>query len=1057
MPHPEQSASSSKRPEQLNSEEEERLVQQALEKVAKNVESRLGLDKLVKDSTPEAVISGAATFTPQTHTEVSSATEFIDNQTSRAGRRRGRTLVQADSTKPKGNLEGLITQAKSAPASKSESVKPEVFVRKSAPATKPEPAVPVVPEVKEEKKPVVPPAEVPKTVTAKPKKGGEKEAVVKPEVPAEFRTLKKGETAQYLAEDDTLYVIEKKTDGYYFVQEDGGLDGPHTKDTLSRRAQGEGWKKIEEMPTLTDVVEPTSGTKKTETVIEKNAEQYEELFEGDVWVLRKTDGSERRVTINLIMEYSGKKTVNIRDDDSISGIKDEDVDFEKLRQELGKNGFILEHREDKRRRTATVTENKEELHTVPTLKEHIENLKTEVAEMRFRYAEMDYKKKSWTGRLSTFFRRNLENEKDEDTEYWQTLYKNTLTQLQETELEQIKRSGVTGDALKKEMAGLLQYYKLDENLELFKARTQARLEIKKEDKKWPERVVDGMENIGRWYNKQSKTKKIAFAVVCFGSATGLGFAGGVAGAAAAGVIVGARRGLTGLGTAVTLDTVGEQLGTWLTKRGAGKEINKQLESLTQEEVDSTVNEGVEAYLQKMDAFLKQDIESIEAKFQKQKSHARYRKIGAFGAGIGLSAFLTARGVFTHTIPVSDATEMPVAVHNMSSGVVAEGIEPHTEASVSVASGEPLVPVETAAAEVPVSSSVDMLQQNYSVTAADAKKGLWGILEHRLPEDLPTGEKNRVISSLEHLMQQKLDVMTVAEQKAAGFPTGDVDMIRRGGIIHFDKLLSTEEIQEIMDGKSIAAPVALDQVVDTAVVPDASNISDVVSSVEHADVAQSLEATSAVEHVTPSAKIPDVVSPGEKADILDGLMADTQAAMPTEVPLTSGVEEILSNTQKLEAFSQPHSLAKFFAEHPEKMGSFKHTLGDVRKSVFLTPELRGDSFVRGNFASAQYDYTVSPHLGLVNTARTLDMLSDLRHGAMREFTLRKYDYPLRPSQMESLARLVSVAQDPRMFGVTGLPLRTENIDQYTMRIAALATATGKEEQLEFFLQGRRIIR
>lgn len=92
------------------------------------------------------------------------------------------------------------------------------------------------------------------------------------------------------------------------------------------------------------------------------------------------------------------------------------------------------------------------------------------------------------------------------------------------------------------------------------------------------------------------------------------------------------------------------------------------------------------------------------------------------------------------------------------------------------------------------------------------------------------------------------------------------------------------------------------------------------------------------------------------------------------------------------------------------------------------------------------------MGMVNMFRVQETFAQLHNGTLQEYAYNKAGFPLHSSQVESLMRVVATAQDPRMLGVAGLPLREESIDQYTRRIAALVVARGNEQQFALALRG-----
>lgn len=756
-----------------------------------------------------------------------------------------------------------------------------------------------------------------------------------------FLTLRIGEEAEYLSNEDINYKVQKRKEGYFIlIGED--WDGPHTKDVLKHKAEEEGWQVVEKLVEL-PMVDPVLDAMKKE------------------------------------------------------------------------------------------------------IQERINNLKTEVAEFRQKYAETDYEKTSAWKTLKGFFRNiTPEGGRDSDTEYWKSEYREKLTELKESELELIKVSGATGKELKDSMAGLLRYYVLEEGRALYDARTQVRLDrqgsLAKIWGKYEEKVKD--------YGKLNWKIKLAVSLGL------LGLAGATGGAS-----IIAKRVLSGSSAAVGIDMLLAKAGIAWENRSVNKSIEREIEK------------GMD--IDRLSQFLDSEIKLVNRDLRGRKATAIFRKTSSFLLGVVVGSASSLIGAH-HDVPpkgVPGGTPAPAPFAKLPpSGIKIPPVSPFTppasfsglnpifESKIpgslaeieSQVTGAPVpgpitqgidhtpvvpgigatVPTPDNPADPkifqpdekripdtpgvsPVPPSVDeeipgkppvspdpktnvpdedlnKAVEDYKVKASDGKRGLWGILDKRLPANVPAGDKNRVIQSLENLMQQRLDGMSPAEQEAVGFPTGKIDMIQRGSMIRFDKLLDADEIKEAIDGTNFEAPE------------------------------------------TPKA-IPVQASVENRTGVLDA--TDKTDSTPTQ---TDSVSEPDSERVEREArvlaerektyFTDPRT---YLQENPERIGMFNNTLGKLRMGIFLTEDIQRLS---------DYDYAVnSQKLGMTKISSVLKDVAKFDKSAFASYD--RAENPLHYSQMKELARFTVATE--KAFGVKLAQVESgETINRYTQRMATLALRTGK---------------
>lgn len=708
-------------------------------------------------------------------------------------------------------------------------------------------------------------------------------------------------------------------------------------------------------------------------------------------------------------------------------------------------------------------------------KEHIAELRALVEEARFSYVETDYKQDNAFKKLKRFFGGALGGDRgDPDTEGTRTRYNLALTNLKEAELDLLKKSGISGKELKEEMVRILNYYTLGERVQL-KLDHQR---VEAEDTKWSGRkVLANFEKLGNWYKSLSpKTRLIA---------GGLGLALGgvslVAGGTGVGVLAGGavllKKIVTTSASGVFADGLLEAGEDWCKK---WLDIRRQTERVQELEVLNTpmkkfdsIGISEEAF-EKLSQLTQADIDSLDKKFQKQKRDQAWRKTVAWSTAGGVGAyFLLHSSLFgggqqgvSASAESSEARLERLAEANRlrremgasapGVGIMPEAVEAASApaSAASVAEQASVVPSTTeqgTTGNIPrvettsttrtvvspeVTARVASLRGEYTVNADgvnDGQKGLYGILERRLAGSGLTGvDEQQAIESLAKAMRIKLDAMTPEARALAGFhgtlENGKVnlDLIRPGDKIDFGKLLTPEEIQSVLDGDTIEAPVE---------VPDA------------------VEAPSGgvVERA-----IPDAVSPAERAEILRGFQdgpggltngtpvmteewANTPARNPGEVAasLRSPVPEIVT----LQDLGNPARLEQFMSEHGELNRSYQGTLRGMKTAIFSLPQdmnkLPYIEQVDGGFNSS---------MAMANMDRVLETHQGFRMGTMTTFEYDRRPFPFKSSQVERLAHLVRVATDPNMFGPVGRPLPGEFVGTYLERMAALAAATHNEKAL-----------
>lgn len=621
------------------------------------------------------------------------------------------------------------------------------------------------------------------------------------------------------------------------------------------------------------------------------------------------------------------------------------------------------------------------------LEERIAKLRGEVEAMRAEYVKEDHENTNAWARVQKFFGKTLkgldEREWQEkghaEVNYYQAKYMNKLMDLQNLELEQLKQGNLSGMELKEGMGNLLKEVKLGETIKLVDARTQ----YQAEHRNWPTKALDSFGALGRWYNRLSGAEKIAItAVLLTGAATTAAF-GGVAGGALALGINKVRNMMAGSALFVTSETGLEKVAAARRESKADREVAEAMEELTtkerQEPTLETDQKAVEERngkiidFDKASAMLKGNIFDLDERLSHEKAWKKVRKGAALGLGVAVGSGWLGQ-IITEKMGIGTVGSSAEATPSAEAGMASPEIAATEVAAVAPAA-------EGAASVTPEKISFSL--EDYHLTSADGKRGLWGIIDAKLPEDLHGADRVKAIQSLENAIQNKLHDMSPEQLKGLGFPDGDIGKIYAGDTIKFGQILNAQDIDkalsgEYIPGKNVAEAVA-GQVGTEAAVPAEGTVSGVVSEPAVRDVS-----------------VEDAVRVQE--------------------------ENLINSNPKA-----------YLAENPEMIGQFNRGLGNIRMGIFQTSEIEG-------MTGLEYQYTENAKaLGGAEVGRVLG-----DYGKLNGNPFTNYDRSLNPlhySQMKGLDLFTKAAE--KALGPLSYAKAGETVDEYTRRIMTIALRTGKE--------------
>jgi hypothetical protein len=654
-----------------------------------------------------------------------------------------------------------------------------------------------------------------------------------------------------------------------------------------------------------------------------------------------------------------------------------------------------------------------------------------LASARQAFVQHDYEKATWRKKLALVLGKNvLDAEEDRDLKTYRESYEEAVRALSAHELRELKKEGLSGDALEDRVESLLRYLRFDEALALRQAASAVRLERQNQFA----RVYEWGKSVGRRYNALPKKKKYLIIGGVVVGAVALHAAGGVLATAGTGLLL-AKRLVSGAAVTATAEGLTDTL---LDRREAKRE-----EEAISEDLLELYGEG-EAHLSdekiaKLEAFLDRDRAALAPRLSKyhKRTYRKWLASGALGAlvafgapsallhhfGVGSEAVSSstpardaipsARATYTPPyMPETPSDQAPALPPFMPESPSEPLFETDTtaEAPLQAPSGVPTevpgaeeapaapgeIPTEASpgtpepSAEVSVETPAGIpvpkeLLREVAVSQADADKGLWGILEARLPENLPPAEKNRVILGLETLIQHHLDTATPEEAAAWGFPSGDINTIYPGSTLHLEHLLSGTDAEHSLPGSGSAVEAFAETGAQSSEMP--------------------------------------VAAP-------DGGLAEA-AAPSSEVPVEGDSFPAPEGIESGEAlpFSVEESDPKaFYAEHPESWGLYKTTLVDLRLGIFQPNEMPAAEYA--HFEEMARDGS----LNRISAERVLKNYDHLMKDPGYEYSTRLNPLPL--PQMERLHALTLRAT--AAFGEAGRVLPKERLMEYTARIATLAT-------------------
>ncbi|OGI24520.1 MAG: hypothetical protein A3E38_00740 [Candidatus Moranbacteria bacterium RIFCSPHIGHO2_12_FULL_54_9] len=389
------------------------------------------------------------------------------------------------------------------------------------------------------------------------------------------------------------------------------------------------------------------------------------------------------------------------------------------RQEIEAVPLVPEEKAEALPEPAHAEKEPEKSPAAEALYRQLDRLTAEANELRALYVKEDIDTKQTWKRLRSVLRL----QSPESTGEWRQLYEDKLLELQRVEVAVLQgEMAGAGTALsatdtRESAARLLDYYKLDERVNLIKERDKYRVERQRGPL---EKIEYAMGILGRKYNALSWEKKLVITGALAGITIATTLSGGAAAVGAASVLVWARRAASGAGLAVGVETLLDSVGERKRTAHGKEETEKQLADLGLTKIEPAL--GDEAHTpfaldtESLNRMLAKDILASDAKWQQAKRAGTYRKLGALALGAAVGS-----GWLTH-----------IVMEQFGDTAVAETLQTHSDADAHAAAVPPaeIAPVEPVV--VPgIASELkpfqDILNAPYPVEKGDS---VWKILEER---------------------------------------------------------------------------------------------------------------------------------------------------------------------------------------------------------------------------------------------------------------------------------------------------------------------------------------
>lgn len=942
-----------------------------------------------------------------------------------------------------------------------------------------------------------------------------------------------------------------------------------TMAALTTLAAQEGWQ-LAQANTGTSP-ESTLPTERGGDVLKgRDPKGYDELFEGDEWVQYGSDGQEvRRIKLNIFYaldypsSYKGE-LIHIVDSanditktdfgEELNGVlaartdrvKGIDKPITEVREILQQGGFVLvkagERSENgqaelKIEEGVKQPEHKNEL-SIGGESKAVVAARALVAEKREEFIRLERDQKGAWLKLMNFFRTTVGKEHDLSPEVAEAMerYKNSLTELLNLEIENIKQSDLKGEALRQAIAGLVRQFEFAEGETLDEGRRKARLGeggaealTDKWKKVWGHtrmaamtgHEVDGLRilgalleasgatayRVGVQYNQLTNTtgRKVAAAVLGAGAVGVIVFTGGGAAAATAGLVLGLKKLGAAAGTTVTVKGVTDAVAQRGRERRAEKNTEKMLGSLKltkKDEVEQSRNSedtstaaASEAVLTEEKIFeLKNYLQ--QSAIEKMAKRGAIRRMGRLwrntvagvaGGAIALTAPSTfgraleatqgifdggeaATGRIARVIEQGASAPRPAAVVSAAEAAASAPSGAASAASAAVqeigqpAQGGPELPTEgegNVPTELP--NALNQSREFYqSGLAPDVVKleGLMGdkvvargdtlwkyALDGGKAAGLDETQQSRFAALLRDKLTEKLSMVDPDAAKAAGFAPNKAgiftpNFIRTGDTLHLDKLLTTSDLQQLLE--EAKQPSAAGGVADavSSGKPDIFNTN--YTSLEQAarDAVKVYGEVPDPDVIKPYANLEDAARDAVKmygeVDGKGAATATADAAPFVGKEMVTPSQDVLTKLIELKEWGNGEkfniALSDYLSSLPrfDQVSLFREIRGTVR-DLFDTPEIS----LYNNY-DANYDFSLHPELAKASVAR---VLAD--HAALADKFYITYDRTVNPlhwTQMQQVAQFAEGAV--KTLGEDlAKPLTGEGIDEYTRRIAILAHAKG----------------
>ncbi len=323
------------------------------------------------------------------------------------------------------------------------------------------------------------------------------------------------------------------------------------------------------------------------------------------------------------------------------------------------------------------------------------------------------------------------------------------------------------------------------------------------------KVIEKVNFLADEYKKLSWKKKLAIGGGLLGLHAGIAFVSAPAAIGAASFWFGAKI-VTGTAAYKSTSKFAETGAHWLGDKVANRKDTRDLKNLKRASLEE-MDLQPDAYLKKLNEVALKNIEGLDKKL------AAYERNGLLVKGASLALIFGVpagryigdlAGAGAEAVSVSGTVDKDtlLPINDVPEGKIEGGVAPETAPDSVLKPPEQVPGTLTVEGAGGASAGVEAGATAPAFETVTVAKGdnLWNLVQRQLPDNITDeAEKNRITASIQNSIQNKLNGLTDAEITGKyGFSGKNISLIKEGQVIKLDALVSKEELQEIINGKTV---------------------------------------------------------------------------------------------------------------------------------------------------------------------------------------------------------------------------------------------------------------